>query len=441
MEAKPLRPSSSGRIPEGIVIPEGRLLLAFSGGSDSLFLMSVLSRVAPERTEALYVDHSLRPRHELDDEIMLNKENAERLGIPLRIERIPEGDVEKLASGKGIGLEAAARTLRYSILRRVCSSEGFSYILTAHHREDQDETVLMRILSGAPFYAYQGILEEDPPVFRPMLSVPKRDILAYLADEGLSWSEDSTNEDTGYLRNSIRHCIMPMMTESCRESLSHIASAVADFRHRFPPLEASFGFYAEAGRAAFLAAMPFQREEFIYRALSRMDCPERIPRTLAEEARRKAEEGKGSFRSCGAHFIFTRNSVRIYPEIGDCVHPFIGKPLRFCGLVLESVVPDALTLVFPPERFVPPVIMRTSREGDIIHLRGGRKRVSELEKNMHLPYSFVLEDRSGIAAVFARILGGRDRLAERFLDGSPEGSALAISMECSYIQEDESYGR
>ena len=429
MEEKPLRPSSSGRIPEGVVIPGGRLLLAFSGGSDSLFLMSVLSRVAPERTEALYVDHSLRPRRELEHEIRLNKENAERLGIPLRIERIPDGAVDKLASDKGIGLEAAARTLRYSILRRVCSSEGFSYILTAHHREDQDETVLMRILSGAPFYAYQGILQEDAAVFRPILSVPKRDIITYLSDEGLSWSEDSTNGDTGYLRNSIRHHLMPVMTESCRDSLSRIASSVAAFRRRFPPLDAGDGFYAETGRDAFLSAMPFQREEFIYRALSRLGYPGRIPRALAEEALRKAEEGKGGFRSCGAHFIFTRSSVRIYPEIRDSVLQFTGEPLSFCGLVLGSVVPDALTLVFNQERFVPPVIIRTSREGDIIHLRGGRKKVSELEKDMHLPYSFVLEDRAGIAAVFARILGGRDRLAARFLDDSPEGSALAISME------------
>ena len=431
----------SGRIPEGIIIPDGRLLLAFSGGSDSLFLMHVMSLLAPGRCEALYVDHALRPRSELEAEMRLNRMNAAACGIPLSIVHLPEGLVARTASERGIGIEAAARSLRYDCLRRRAVEGGFDRILTAHHREDQVETVLMRMLQSSPFHAWQGIVEDDGTVFRPILSVSKSAIMQYLEDIGAKWSEDSTNEDTGYLRNSIRHCIMPMMTESCRESLSHIASAVADFRHRFPPLEASFGFYAEAGRAAFLAAMPFQREEFIYRALSRMDCPERIPRTLAEEARRKAEEGKGSFRSCGAYFIFTRNSVRIYPEIGDCVHPFTGKPLRFCGLVLESVVPDALTLVFPPERFVPPVIMRTSREGDIIHLRGGRKRVSELEKDMHLPYSFVLEDRSGIAAVFARILGGRDRLAERFLDGSPEGSALAISMECSYIQEDESYGR
>ena len=139
------------------------------------------------------------------------------------------------------------------------------------------------------FIAYQGILQEDAAVFRPILSVPKRDIITYLSGEGLSWSEDSTNGDTGYLRNSIRHHLMPVMTESCRDSLSRIASSVAAFRRRFPPLDAGDGFYAETGRDAFLSAMPFQREEFIYRALSRLGYPGRIPRALAEEALRSVK--------------------------------------------------------------------------------------------------------------------------------------------------------
>ena len=421
-----MRPSSSGRIPEGIVIPEGRLLLAFSGGSDSLFLMSVLSRVAPERTEALYVDHSLRPRHELEDEIRLNKENAERLGIPLRIERIPEGDVEKLASDKGIGLEAAARTLRYSILRRVCSSESFSYILTAHHREDQDETVLMRILSGAPFYAYQGILEEDLPVFRPMLSVPKRDILAYLADEGLSWSEDSTNSDPGFLRNSIRLCILPLISEEECCAISSIASNVAAFRRRFPPLADDGGV---VDRKAFLSSFPFQREELVYALLSRYGFDGRIPRQVLDAVAGKAEEGRGSLEIGAVSAVFSSDSISFHPRLDDFAMEWKGGPLRFQGLVFGPVEPDSLTLVIDTDRLVPPVVLRTAREGDRVQLKGGVKKLSELGKDMRIPHAIVLEDRRGIEAVFARFAGGRDRLSEAMLSESRKGVALAIRHE------------
>lgn len=187
---------SSGRIPDGIRIPDGKLLLAFSGGSDSLFLLSILSLLAPERTEAVYVNHSLRPREELDREIALNKNNAGKLGIPLSVFTIPKGSINSLSTEKNCGIEAAARELRYKILLEKARKDGFDWILTAHHREDQAETVLMRILSGSPFTSYQGIARADGMLFRPLLSVAKKDIMAYLEKSGLEWSEDSTNSDT-----------------------------------------------------------------------------------------------------------------------------------------------------------------------------------------------------------------------------------------------------
>ena len=86
-------------------------------------------------------------------------------------------------------------------------------------------------------------------------------------------------------------------------------------------------------------------------------------------------------------------------------------------------------MIIDEKKLVPPVILRTSREGDEIMLKGGLKKVSELEKDMRVPYSLVLEDRVGIAAFFARFAGGRDRLSSRLLSASPEGTALAIEIE------------
>ena len=109
----------------------------------------LLAREAGERTEAAYVDHGIRSRAELEREIGLNMENAARLGIRLHIITLAPGAVAALAREKGIGVEAAARTLRYGALEELRKGIGADWILTAHHREDQDETVLMRILSGA----------------------------------------------------------------------------------------------------------------------------------------------------------------------------------------------------------------------------------------------------------------------------------------------------
>lgn len=129
---------------------EGRLLVAFSGGEDSLFLLYVLSSLAPKRTAALYVNHNLRGEEELEREMELNRKNALELGVPFDIITIPPGEIRKASSERNIGLEAAARDARYRALRLYADEHGFDYILTAHHMDDQTETVLMRMMEHSP---------------------------------------------------------------------------------------------------------------------------------------------------------------------------------------------------------------------------------------------------------------------------------------------------
>lgn len=424
-----MKVSFNGRIPDGIIIPEGRLLAAFSGGSDSLFLLSVLSRLAPERTEAIYVDHSIRSRDELEKEIELNRRNADMLGIPLSVERIPDGEVASYSRRRKCGIEAAARALRYRILQEKADREGFDHILTAHHREDQVETVLMRLLSGSPFYSWQGILRSDGRIFRPLLDVPKEDILSYLRAEGLEWSEDSTNSDTGFLRSSIRHSILPLINERERQLLSSIADNTALFRRRFPSIPSDDGFFTEVDRAAFIEALPMQRDELIFRTLSRAGVSERISRELVEAVDAKAVEGRGRLYASGFAFFFSGRSIRIYPPIDDFVVECGMDGAAYGSVSLTAIEPDPQTLVIDPERLKPPVILRTAREGDRIHLKDGEKLVSSLEKDFRIPYSLVLEDRSGIVAFFSRFLGGRDRLASRLLSDGQRGIGLAIRVD------------
>ena len=415
---------SSGRIPDGVIIPEGKLLVAFSGGSDSLFLLSVLSEAAGDRTEAVYVNHHLRPETELREEIELNIENAELLHIPLTIINIPEGEITKLAKEKDCGVEAAAREVRYRLLREKADNEHFDWILTAHHREDQAETVLMRILSGSPFTSYQGIRREDGKIFRPLLSVPKSEIMDYLQLRKLEYSEDSTNSDTDYLRNDIRHNIMPLISDTERDILSRIAENTEAFRNRIPTIKITDRyFYKTLDRNEFIGAFPFQKEEAVYSVLSSFGEKSRVPRSLIDDICKKAEEGKGRIIISSAVFFFTSDEIRIYPSISDFVTLFENDEARYRNILL-GVTPhhDTLTLRIDTSKLVPPVILRTSREGDRIILKDGERKISDMEKNLRIPYSLVLEDRSGIKAFFSRFLGGRDRLSLDMLgeDENPE---------------------
>ena len=419
----------NGLIPEGFSLPEGRLLLAFSGGEDSLFLMSLLSLIAPERSAALYVNHGIRSGAELEREEAINAHNASMLGIPLVIKRIPEGDIKRLAKEGNIGIEAAARELRYGILRSYARDNGFDRILTAHHMDDQAETVIMRLLSSAPFYALGGIRRDDGMICRPLLDVPKETIRRGVARLGLEVSEDSTNSDTGYLRNSIRHRIMPMISPECRILLSRIADNVAELRKKAVILDGGDGFFLEYNREEFLSLDRLSQELTIFAAAEKLGLHGRFSRKLAAEIIDRIEIGSGRLLLPSISVFPNGELFRIYPVLDRFVSGWDWNEMCIGRLCLRSEHVDSRTLIIDPEVVRPPVIFRSSEEGDRIHLRTGWKKVSELEKEWRVPYSAVLEDRIGVIAVFGAVFGGRDRLSSRFMDHPGVPVTLALGRE------------
>ena len=419
----------NGLIPEGFSLPEGRLLLAFSGGEDSLFLMSLLSLIAPERSAALYVNHGIRSGAELEREEAINAHNASLLGIPLVIKRIPEGDIKRLAKEGNIGIEAAARELRYGILRSYARDNGFDRILTAHHMDDQAETVIMRLLSSAPFYALGGIRRDDGMIYRPLLDIPKGTIRKGVARLGLEVSEDSTNSDTGYLRNSIRHRIMPMISPECRILLSRIADNVAELRKKAVILDGGDGFFLEYNREEFLSLDRLSQELTIFAAAERLGLHGRFPRKLAADIIDRIEIGSGRLLLPSISVFPNGDLFRIYPVLDRFVSGWDWNEMCIGRLCLRSEHVDSRTLIIDPEVVSFPVIFRSSEEGDRIHLRTGWKKVSELEKEWRVPYSAVLEDRIGVIAVFGAVFGGRDRLSSRFMDRPGVPVTLALGRE------------
>ena len=429
MAERSLKALCNGLIPEGFSLPEGRLLLAFSGGEDSLFLMSLLSLIAPERSAALYVNHGIRSGAELEREEAINAHNASMLGIPLVIKRIPEGDIKRLAKEGNIGIEAAARELRYGILRSYARDNGFDRILTAHHMDDQAETVIMRLLSFAPFYALGGIRRDDGMICRPLLDVPKETIRKGVARLGLEVSEDSTNSDTGYLRNSIRHRIMPMISPECRGLLSRIADNVAELRKKAVILDGGDGFFLEYNREEFLSLDRLSQELTIFAAAEKLGLHGRFSRKLAAEIIDRIEIGSGRLLLPSISVFPNGELFRIYPVLDRFVSGWDWNEMCIGRLCLRSEHVDSRTLIIDPEVVRPPVIFRSSEEGDRIHLRTGWKKVSELEKEWRVPYSAVLEDRIGVIAVFGAVFGGRDRLSSRFMDHPGVPVTLALGRE------------
>ena len=399
---------------------EGELLVAFSGGSDSLALLSLLPR---ERTKALYVNHHIRTDEELEKEIALNRRNCERLGIPLKVVELDRKAVENLSLSEGIGTEGAARVLRYEALLR----EDADWILTAHHQDDEVETFLMRVLDGSPFWKYEGVRKVDGRIYRPMLNVPKSLIEGYLDEEKLEYSYDSTNSDTAYRRNFIRHNLLPLISESERNHISRIAENLAELRamRKEMAFESVNGRYYRFSRSEYLLANAAEREELLYS----------INRCIADLGRLKREELKkidscidsGRRRYSGTFELrVIGDEVRVYPILPFMLYRLDEKSFEtpHFNLQLGEDDVDDRTLILDFDSLKPPLIIRSSLPQDSIELKDGQKDVRDLEKDQKVPYSLVLEDRKGIRAVFMRLYGGRDRLSSDLL--GKEGKSIKL---------------
>lgn len=181
-------------------------MVAVSGGVDSVVLLHLLKELPGVRLTVAHFDHGIRSDSAEDRKLV--QELARAYGLPFVY------DADQLGAGAS---EAVAREARYAFLHRVRAATGADAIVTAHHEDDLLETMILNLLRGTNRRGLSSLRSTDT-VRRPLLHVPKRGLLRYAEREGLAWHEDSTNTDERYLRNYIRHNILPRFAESDREA-------------------------------------------------------------------------------------------------------------------------------------------------------------------------------------------------------------------------------
>ena len=196
------------------LFPEhSRILIACSGGPDSMALLHLLQDIAAHRHTKYklgiaIVDHSIRP--ESKDEVLWLRNQVDALGLSFYTTAF---DVPTLSKDLKLSEETVGRRVRYQWLNEIAHSEGYDYIAVAHHKDDQAESILAHLIRGTGLNGLTGMAvvshDYDIPVIRPLLDVTKAELLAYLADRKLTYCIDSTNDDIRYQRNRIRHRIIP----------------------------------------------------------------------------------------------------------------------------------------------------------------------------------------------------------------------------------------
>ncbi len=169
---------------------------------------------------ASYVNHGIR--QDANEDSKLIKKKCEEYGVPFYELFIDK----KIFEGKN-NFEAIAREARYNLLFELKNKLGADFLATAHHKNDQAETVFLRIARSTGLKGLRGILaEREDGVIRPMLKFTKEDLQKYAEQNGIEWREDSTNKSTNHFRNKVRLQILPSIESECKgtiNSLAHIA--------------------------------------------------------------------------------------------------------------------------------------------------------------------------------------------------------------------------
>lgn len=188
--------------------PSDQLLLAVSGGRDSVALLSALHHLGYSVAIA-HCNFQLRSEESLGDEKFV-QELAERLSVPFYLQRF---DTALAAQSSGQSIQMIARQLRYDWLEKIRTEHSFQYVLTAHHQDDSVETVLLNLVKGTGLAGLHGILPKRNKIVRPFLCFSREDIGSYVDGKALLWREDSSNSLDKYERNFLRLRVLPLLKE------------------------------------------------------------------------------------------------------------------------------------------------------------------------------------------------------------------------------------
>jgi tRNA(Ile)-lysidine synthase len=189
-------------------LKEKKLLLAISGGIDSMVLLHLFHKLEFDITVA-HCNFSLRDAESDTDEDFV-KSTCEALKIPYYIQKF---DTKQFASDYKLSIQLAARKLRYDWFSELLSEQKLDYVLTAHHLDDEIETFLINFTRGTGLEGLTGIPAKNENVIRPLLKFSRDEIESFAKENNIKWREDSSNASVKYLRNKLRHDVVPILKE------------------------------------------------------------------------------------------------------------------------------------------------------------------------------------------------------------------------------------
>ncbi len=378
------------------------VVCAVSGGADSvalLFALYLLKDKLHFQLEAAHFNHRLRGEESDRDEAFVRSLCA-RYEIPLHV------GVGNVTAGKK-GLEAAARDARYGFLRSLKGK-----IATAHTADDNAETVLMRMVRGTGLKGLGGIPPSQDSLIRPMLTITRQEVEAFLEEWCLPHVEDSSNAGDAFLRNRIRHHVMPLLRQEnprLPENLSYMALRLR-LDEEFLSSQSNFGILPTVESLRVMPKAQRSRCLALFLEQNGVKEPEEAHISLAEALVFSEKPSARAAFPGGVTIGRNYDRLEVLPQKGDpeemllpCPGEAVFGGLRVICTPAEEIrnTPDTFTVI--PQGSIS---LRSRQSGDSIRLSGGSKSLKKLYIDHKIPASQrsaipVVRDEAGILGVYS----------------------------------------
>ncbi|MBF4492027.1 tRNA lysidine(34) synthetase TilS [Flavobacterium sp. MR2016-29] len=377
-------------------LEEKKLFLAVSGGLDSMVLLHLLNQL-PYEIAVLHCNFQLRGLESFGDQNFI-QEYCDQNNISVFTTQF---DTEAFAKDYKLSTQVAARELRYSWFYELLETKNFDYVLTAHHADDNLETFIINLTRGTGLEGLTGILEQNDKIIRPLLPFSREEILKYAQENNIKWREDSSNASNKYLRNKIRHDLVPILKEINPNFLNAFQKTQLYLQESKEMVEdASIMIYQQVAKEVEedihfdlnqLKKLP-NYKSYLYQWLNEFGF-------LAWNDIYDLVEGQSGKQVFSTEFRLLKNrNVLILSPISEMSEKDefeireneteVNFPLKLSLCKVDHITIDSNKAIFvDAEKIHFPLVLRKWNEGDVFHpfgMQGKSKKVSKLFKDEKL---------------------------------------------------------
>ncbi len=365
-----------------------RLIVAFSGGLDSVVLCHLLHKAGFQFTAA-HVNFQLRGEESFRDEEFVQKFCSE-YSIPLEV---LHADTVTIAESNGESIQQAARNIRYEWFDQLASVHNESRILTAHHADDNIETLLLFFFRGTGIRGMTGIPVRNRNICRPLLCFTRSEIHEYAKDNDLTWVEDSSNSESKYTRNFLRNKIIPLLEEAMPGAKENLLHNIDRFQQVQELYDQSIALHRKRllendGKQTRIAILKLLKSSplstIIFECLRHFGfSPSQVPEVITLCA-----SANGSYIASSTHRIIRNRKWLIVAPLADTSSTYFTierdeKEFEFGDAIIELKLIDrtkfqldtsaaTAQLDFSKMRF--PLLLRKWKQGDYFYPLGMKKK-------------------------------------------------------------------